>query len=159
LAVIVQADLDAHEAGLLLLLRRLLSRDRPNQAEQTHEQKEAHDESPCGGLAASYGRLGAVARAGKKGTHTLRGRTPFRAGGSGVPPGRLPSTAPSSPAPRTRRPTMSFLLPPLLWFLPLAALPVLLHLLSLFRLKTLELPTFRFLFDSYVQQRRRLQFL
>jgi hypothetical protein len=47
----------------------------------------------------------------------------------------------------------------ILWFLPLAAIPIILHLLTLFRLKTVELPTFRFLFDSYVQQRRRMQFL
>src|SRR5919201_1025547 len=54
----------------------------------------------------------------------------------------------------------SFLLhPALFWFLPLAALPILLHLLTLHRLKTVELSTFRFLFDSYVQQRRRMQFL
>ncbi len=49
--------------------------------------------------------------------------------------------------------------PALLWFLPLAAVPLLLHLLTLHRLKTVELSTFRFLFDSYVQQRRRMQFL
>src|SRR5690242_6065846 len=55
---------------------------------------------------------------------------------------------------------MSFLhLNILLWALPLAAIPVLLHLLTLHRLKTVELSTFRFLFDSYVQQRRRMQFL
>src|SRR3982751_1672997 len=54
----------------------------------------------------------------------------------------------------------SFLLhPALFWFLPLALVPVLLHLLTLHRLKTVELSTYRFLFDSYVQQRRRLQFL
>lgn len=54
----------------------------------------------------------------------------------------------------------SFLLHPgLFWLLPLAALPILLHLLTLHRLKTVELSTFRFLFDSYVQQRRRMQFL
>jgi hypothetical protein len=47
----------------------------------------------------------------------------------------------------------------LFWALPLAAIPILLHLLTLHRLKTVELPTFRFLFDSYVQQRRRMQFL
>jgi hypothetical protein len=47
----------------------------------------------------------------------------------------------------------------LLWLLPLAAIPIILHLLTLFRLKTVELSTFRFLFDSYVQQRRRMQFL
>src|SRR5438067_4750859 len=47
----------------------------------------------------------------------------------------------------------------LLWFLPLAALPVVLHLLTLYRLRTVELSTYRFLFDSYVQQRRRMQFL
>src|SRR5438046_2694064 len=54
---------------------------------------------------------------------------------------------------------MTFLHPALLWFLPLAAIPILLHLLTLHRLKTVELSTFRFLFDSYVQQRRRMQFL
>jgi hypothetical protein len=43
--------------------------------------------------------------------------------------------------------------------LPLAAIPLVLHLLTLHRLKTVELSTFRFLFDSYVQQRRRMQFL
>src|SRR6516165_833380 len=47
----------------------------------------------------------------------------------------------------------------LLWTLPLAAIPILLHLLTLHRLKTVELSTYRFLFDSYVQQRRRMQFL
>src|SRR5690349_12380499 len=47
----------------------------------------------------------------------------------------------------------------LFWALPLAAIPILLHLLTLHRLKTVELSTFRFLFDSYVQQRRRMQFL
>jgi hypothetical protein len=47
----------------------------------------------------------------------------------------------------------------LLWLLPLAAIPVVLHLLTLHRLKTVELSTFRFLFDSYVQQRRRMKFL
>jgi hypothetical protein len=46
-----------------------------------------------------------------------------------------------------------------MWFLPLAAIPLILHLLTLHRLKTVELSTFRFLFDSYVQQRRRMQFL
>jgi hypothetical protein len=45
------------------------------------------------------------------------------------------------------------------WFLPLAAIPIVLHLLTLHRLKTVELSTFRFLFDSYVQQRRRMKFL
>src|SRR6185369_4546431 len=54
---------------------------------------------------------------------------------------------------------MPFLHPALLWFLPLAAVPILLHLLTLHRLKTIELSTFRFLFDSYVQQRRKMQFL
>jgi hypothetical protein len=47
-----------------------------------------------------------------------------------------------------------------LWvFLPLAVIPIILHLLTLFRLRTVELSTYRFLFDSYVQQRRRMQFL
>src|SRR5437588_10004931 len=54
---------------------------------------------------------------------------------------------------------MTFLHWPLLWLLPLAAIPIVLHLLTLHRLKTVELSTFRFLFDSYVQQRRRMQFL
>jgi hypothetical protein len=54
---------------------------------------------------------------------------------------------------------MSFLHLWMVWFLPLAALPIILHLLTLHRLRTVELPTFRFLFDSYVQQRRRMQFL
>ena len=35
----------------------------------------------------------------------------------------------------------------------------LLHLLTLHRLRTVELSTYRFLFDSYVQQRRRMKFL
>src|SRR3954447_16983498 len=47
----------------------------------------------------------------------------------------------------------------MLWLLPLALIPLLLHLLTLQRLRTVELPTFRFLFDTYVQQRRRMQFL
>jgi hypothetical protein len=47
----------------------------------------------------------------------------------------------------------------LLAALPLAAIPIVLHLLTLHRLKTVELSTYRFLFDSYVQQRRRMQFL
>jgi von Willebrand factor type A domain/Aerotolerance regulator N-terminal len=54
---------------------------------------------------------------------------------------------------------MSFLHFGLLALLPLAAIPVVLHLLTLHRLKTVELSTFRFLFDSYIQQRRRMQFL
>src|SRR5262249_7250801 len=54
---------------------------------------------------------------------------------------------------------MTFLHPALLWLLPLVGAPILLHLLTLHRLKTIELSTFRFLFDSYVQQRRRMQFL
>src|SRR3954452_3615739 len=54
---------------------------------------------------------------------------------------------------------MSFLHTGLLWLLPLAAIPLLLHLLTLHRLKTIELSTFRFLFDSYIQQRRRMQFI
>jgi hypothetical protein len=46
----------------------------------------------------------------------------------------------------------------LLWFIPLALIPLILHLLTLRRLKTVELSTFRFLFDSFVSQRRRLKF-
>ena len=49
--------------------------------------------------------------------------------------------------------------PALLWLLLAAPIPILLHLLTLHRLKTVELSTFRFLFDSYVQQRRRMRFL
>src|ERR1041385_7233229 len=49
--------------------------------------------------------------------------------------------------------------PLLLWFLPLAAVPIALHLITLYRLKTVQLSTFRFLMDSYVQQRRRLRLL
>ena len=49
--------------------------------------------------------------------------------------------------------------PALLWLLPLVAIPVVLHLLNLFRLRTVELPTFRFLMESYVQQRRRIRLL
>ncbi|MFO0877539.1 MAG: VWA domain-containing protein [Gemmataceae bacterium] len=54
---------------------------------------------------------------------------------------------------------MSFFHVWMLWLLPLAVIPILLHLLTLHRLRTVELPTFRFLFDSYVQQRRRMRFL
>src|SRR5262245_60226947 len=55
---------------------------------------------------------------------------------------------------------MSFLHSGLFWLcLPLAAIPILLHLLTLHRLKTIELSTFRFSSDSYVQQRRKMQFL
>ena len=54
---------------------------------------------------------------------------------------------------------MSFLNSGLLWVLPLALIPVVLHLLTLHRVKTVDLSTFRFLFDSYVQQRRRMKFL
>ena len=54
---------------------------------------------------------------------------------------------------------MTFVNSGLLWLLPLAALPILLHLLTLFRLRTIELSTYRFLFDSYMQQRRRMKFL
>lgn len=53
----------------------------------------------------------------------------------------------------------SALNPFLLYALPVAAIPIILHLLTLHRLKTVELSTFRFLFDSYVQQRRRMKFL
>src|SRR3569623_157439 len=47
----------------------------------------------------------------------------------------------------------------LLYLLPLAAIPIILHLLTLHRLRTVELSTFRFLFDTYVQQRRQMKFL
>ena len=54
---------------------------------------------------------------------------------------------------------MIFLHPALLIMLPLAAVPIILHLLTLQRLRTVELSTYRFLFDSYVQQRRRMRLL
>ncbi len=47
----------------------------------------------------------------------------------------------------------------LLWLLPLAAIPIILHMITRLRLRTIELSTFRFLMDSYVQQRRRLRLL
>ena len=43
---------------------------------------------------------------------------------------------------------MQFLHTSLLYLLPLAAIPIVLHLLTLHRLRTVELSTFRFLFDS-----------
>ena len=49
--------------------------------------------------------------------------------------------------------------PLLLWFLPLAAVPLILHLITLFRLRTVDLSTFRFLMEGYVQQRRRMKLL
>ncbi|MAE59910.1 MAG: hypothetical protein CMJ49_00985 [Planctomycetaceae bacterium] len=49
--------------------------------------------------------------------------------------------------------------PLLLWFLPLLVVPVLLHLITQYRMRTVELSTFRFLMDSYVQQRRRMRLL
>ncbi len=45
------------------------------------------------------------------------------------------------------------------WCAPLVAIPILLHLLTLHRLKTVDLSTFRFLFDTYVQQRRKMKFM
>src|SRR5205085_12339807 len=71
---------------------------------------------------------------------------------SNRPPG--PTSHPPDAAP-----TMPFLHTALIFLLPLAAIPIVLHLLTLHRLKTVELSTFRFLFDSYIQQRRRMQFL
>src|SRR4051812_42389332 len=48
---------------------------------------------------------------------------------------------------------------PLALIIALPLIPLALHLLTLQRLRTVELSTYRFLFDSYVQQRRRTQFL
>jgi hypothetical protein len=48
---------------------------------------------------------------------------------------------------------------PLALVIALPLIPIVLHLLTLQRLRTVELSTYRFLFDSYVQQRRRTQFL
>lgn len=49
--------------------------------------------------------------------------------------------------------------PLLLLFLPIALVPILLHLITLRRLRTVELSTFRFLMESYVQQRRKVKLL
>lgn len=49
--------------------------------------------------------------------------------------------------------------PWLLWFLPLALVPLALHLLTLYRVRTVELSTYRFLMDSYLQQRRRMKLI
>lgn len=54
---------------------------------------------------------------------------------------------------------MTFLHPGFLYALPLAVLPVLLHLISLRKPRIVELPTFRFLLESYRQERRRNRFL
>ncbi len=54
---------------------------------------------------------------------------------------------------------MTFLHWSLLPLASLAVVPILLHLLTLHRLRTVELSTYRFLFDSYVQQRRQMKFL
>jgi hypothetical protein len=43
---------------------------------------------------------------------------------------------------------MTFLNWWVLWLIPLAAIPILLHLLTLQRLRTVELPNFRFLFGT-----------
>ncbi|HVK08132.1 MAG TPA: BatA domain-containing protein, partial [Gemmataceae bacterium] len=44
---------------------------------------------------------------------------------------------------------------PLAVVVGLPLIPVVLHLFARQRLRTVELPTFRFLLDSYVRQRRR----
>lgn len=49
--------------------------------------------------------------------------------------------------------------PFLLLFLPLALVPIGLHLITLYRTRTVELSTFRFLMDSYVRQRQRIRLL
>jgi hypothetical protein len=54
---------------------------------------------------------------------------------------------------------MNFLHPALLFFLPLVLVPIILHLITLHRLKTIELSTFRFLFDSYLRQRSHMKFM
>ena len=54
---------------------------------------------------------------------------------------------------------MTFVQPSLLLLLTLVAIPIVLHLLTLFRVRTVELSTYRFLFDQYVPQRRRLKFV
>jgi hypothetical protein len=47
---------------------------------------------------------------------------------------------------------------PLVVVVGLSLIPVALHLFARQRVRTVELPTFRFLFDSYVRQRRRTRF-
>lgn len=47
----------------------------------------------------------------------------------------------------------------LLWFLPLALVPILLHLLSRWRVRMVELSTVRFLVDSDPQQRRQSRWI
>lgn len=49
--------------------------------------------------------------------------------------------------------------PLLLLFLPLALVPIALHLITLYRTKTVELSTYRFLMDSYVRQRQRIRLI
>lgn len=49
--------------------------------------------------------------------------------------------------------------PLLLLFLPLALVPIALHLITLYRTRTVELSTYRFLMDSYVRQRQRIRLL
>ncbi|MBC8354900.1 MAG: VWA domain-containing protein [Planctomycetes bacterium] len=46
----------------------------------------------------------------------------------------------------------------LLAFVPIIAAPIILHLLTLHKLRTIELSTYRFLFDGEVRSRRRVQF-
>ena len=46
----------------------------------------------------------------------------------------------------------------LLAFVPIIAAPIILHLLTLHKLRTIELSTYRFLFDGEVRSRRRFQF-
>ena len=45
------------------------------------------------------------------------------------------------------------------WCIPLVTIPIVLHLLTLHRLRTVDLSTFRFLFDTYIQQRRKMRFM
>ena len=47
----------------------------------------------------------------------------------------------------------------MLGLLALAVIPIVLHLITLHRLKVTELSTFRFLFDSYMRKRSRLKFM
>lgn len=53
---------------------------------------------------------------------------------------------------------MTFLHPLLLALLPLALIPLILHLITLRRMRTIELSTFRFLFDNYKRQKSRPKF-
>ncbi len=91
--------------------------------------------------------------------HTSEHFETFQLSWDGLPIRPTSSTFPPAIAHRTTTDMELLHFSLFAWFIPLAAIPVLLHLLTLHRLKTIELSTFRFLFDSYVQQRRQMKFM